>query len=168
MKWAIIVLIMMSLLGSMMWVMPSPRQRFLAKLRLQASREGFHVQIVRVTPPRAAGQVEPEVLSATAYRLPRFNLEKSEREGFTEWQVFRQTAIADTGLPEGWCWGVGERCLSEPQLLTLNELIGRLPEGVSSIESTPVHLSLYWNEKGDESSLEALKQLMQPIMEQKF
>ena len=168
MKWAIIALIMMSLLGSMMWVMPSPRQRFLAKLRLQASRQGFHVQIVRITPPRAAGQVEPEVLSATAYRLPRLNLQKNEREGFTEWQVFRQTAIADTGLPEGWCWGVGERCLSESQLNLLNDLIEALPDGVSSIESTPVHFSLYWDEKGDESSLDKLYQLMQPIMEQKF
>lgn len=168
MKWAIIVLIMMSLLGSMMWVMPSPRQRFLAKLRLQASREGFHVQMVRVTPPRAAGQVEPEVLSATAYRLPRYNLEKSEREAFTEWQIFRQTAIADTGLPEGWCWGTGERSLTESQLKTLNQLIGQLPDGVSSVESTPVHVSLYWNEKGDESSLETLKLLMQPLLEQKF
>ncbi|WP_290703406.1 hypothetical protein [Amphritea sp.] len=168
MEWAIIVLIMMSLLGSMMWVMPSPRQRFLAKLRLEASRQGFHVQIVRVTPPRAAGQVAPEVLSATAYRLPRFNLQKSEREGFIEWQVFRQTAIADTGLPEGWCWGIGERCLSEAQLESINELIKKLPDGVSSIESTPVHLSLYWDERGDENSLEMLQQLMQPFMEQKF
>ena len=123
MKWAIIVLIMMSLLGSMMWVMPSPRQRFLAKLRQQASRLGFQVQIVRVTPPRAAGQVEPEMLTATAYRLPRYNLEKKLRERFIEWQVFRQTAVANEGLPEGWCWGAGERRLNENQQAILNTLI---------------------------------------------
>lgn len=168
MKWAIIVLIMMSLLGSMMWVMPSPRQRFLAKLRQQASRQGFQVQIVRVTPPRAAGQVKPEVLNATAYRLPRYNLEKKHREHFTEWQIFRQTAVANEGLPEGWCWGTGERSLNDQQLALLNQLIDKLPAGVSSIESTPVHISLYWDEKGDEDTLQQLKDLLQPFIDQQF
>lgn len=168
MKWAIIVLIMMSLLGSMMWVMPSPRQRYLAKLRQQASRQGFQVQIVRVTPPRAAGQVKPEVLSATAYRLPRYNLEKKHRENFNEWQVFRQTAVANEGLPEGWCWGVGERSLNATQLGMLNDLIAQLPDGVSSVESTPVHISLYWNEKGDEHTLEQLQALLKPFIDEQL
>ena len=168
MKWAIIILIMMSLLGSMMWVMPSPRQRFLATLRQQASRLGFHVQIVRLTPPRAEGQVEPETLTATAYRLPRFNLEKSEREGFTEWQVYRLNSIANEGLPGGWSWGAGERKLSAEQLAVLAALIEKLPEGVSAIESTPVHFTLFWDEKGDEGSLEQLHNLMQPVIEGQF
>jgi len=168
MKWAIIVLIMMSLLGSMMWVMPSPRQRFLAKLRQQASRLGFQVQIVRMIPPRAAGQVKPEVLAATAYRLPRYNLEKKHRENFTEWQIFRQTAVANEGLPESWCWGAGERLLNEKQLEILNTLISELPTGVSSVESTPVHISRYWDEKGDETTLEHFKELLQPFIDQQF
>lgn len=168
MKWAIIVVIMMSLLGSMMWVMPSPRQRFLATLRLQASRMGFHVQIVRMTPPRAAGQVEPETLNSTAYRLPRFNIEKKQRENFSEWQVFRLSAIANEGLPEGWSWGAGERALSEVQLEALNNFIAELPDGVVSIESTPVHFSLFWDEKGDENTLQQLHDLMQPMLEQQF
>lgn len=168
MKWAIIILIMMSLLGSMMWVMPSPRQRFLAKLRQQASKHGFQVQMVRMTPPRAAGQMKPETLTATAYRLPRYNLEKAHRNNFTEWQVFRQIAVANEGLPEGWCWGSGERCLNEQQLAVLNALIEQLPAGVSSVESTPVHISLYWDERGDENSLDEFQTLLKPFIDQQF
>ncbi|WP_299196880.1 hypothetical protein [uncultured Amphritea sp.] len=168
MKWAIIVLVMMSLLGSMMWVMPSPRERYLAKLRQQASRRGFQVQIVRAKPPRAAGQVEPEVMKATAYRLPRYNLDKKHRANFIEWQIFRQIAVADEGLPEGWCWGVGERRLNEKQLAMLNLLISQLPEGVASVESTPIHISLYWNEKGGEEVLEQLHALLQPFIDEQF
>ncbi|MDO6563473.1 hypothetical protein Q4488_08775 [Amphritea sp. 1_MG-2023] len=168
MKWTIIIFVMMSLLGSMMWVMPSPRQRLLAKLRQQASRDGFQVQIVRLTPPRAAGQVEPETFTATAYRLPRFNLEKEQRHQFIPWQIFRQVAVANQGLPEGWCWGLGERRLNEQQLATLNTLLAGLPEGVSSIESTPIHISLYWDERGDENTLDELKARLQPFIEQRF
>ncbi len=168
MKWAIIILVMMSLLGSMMWVMPSPRERFLAKLRSQATRRGFQVQMVRVTPPRAAGQVAPEVMKATAYRLPRYNLDKKHRDHFNEWQIFRLTAVANEGLPEGWCWGIGERQLNEQQLAVLNQLIAELPEGVTSVESTPLHISLYWNEKGDETTLEQLHTLLQPFIDEQF
>ncbi|WP_432473889.1 hypothetical protein [Amphritea sp. HPY] len=168
MKWAIIVLIMMSLLGSMMWVMPSKRQKLQAELRLKASKLGFNVQMIRLTPPRAAGQVEPEVYMATAYRLPRFNLEKNERDSFVAWQIFRQTAVADEGLPEGWSWGVGERKLSEIQLARLGQLIAQLPVGVDSIESTPVHFSLFWDERGRLEDLEQFKVMMQEFIDNKF
>lgn len=168
MKWTIIILITMSLLGSIMWAMPSPRQRFLAKLRQQASQHGFQVQMVRMTPPRAAGQVEPETLMATAYRLPRYNLDKEHRNHFIEWQVFRQVAVANEGLPENWCWGRGERCLDESQLAILNDFIEQLPAGVSSIESTPIHISLYWDERGDENSLDEFQVQLKPFIDQQF
>jgi len=168
MKWAIIILIMMSLLGSMMWVMPSKRQKFQAELRQKASKLGFNVQITRLTPPRAEGQVEPETYTATAYRLPRFNIDKHERESFAEWQVFRLRAIANEGLPEGWSWQAGERKLNTAQLAQLQELLAALPEGVSSVESTPAHFSVYWDERGQFTDLEGFKELMQEIIEHKF
>lgn len=168
MKWTIIILVVMSLLGSMMWVMPSPRQRFLAKLRQQASRHGFQVQMVHLISPRAAGEIEPETRMATVYRLPRYNLDKQQRYHFKVWQVFRQTAVANEGLPEGWCWGKGERCLNAQQLITLNTLLEALPEGVSSIESTPVHLSIFWDERGDENMLDEFQTLLKPILDQQF
>ncbi|MEH6577891.1 MAG: hypothetical protein V7731_12510 [Amphritea sp.] len=168
MKWVIIILIMMSLVGSMMWVMPSKRQRFQAELRRQASQKGFNVQIVRLTPPRGIGQIEPETYMATAYRLPRFNLEKGERESFREWQVYKQEAIANEGLPAGWCWGAGERQMDDTQLGLLAELIGMMPEGVNSIESTPVHFSVFWDERGQIETLDQFKTQMQKIVDNKF
>ncbi len=168
MKWAIIVLIMMSLIGSMMWVMPTKRQRFLADLRMKATRLGFQVQLIRLTPPRAMGEVEAETFSASAYRLPRLDMKKEQRDGFKEWRIFWQEAISNEGLPAGWCWETGERQLTEQQLQQLNEFISELPDGIRAVESTPIHLTLFWDERGDEAVLESLKQKMQQMLEKQF
>lgn len=168
MKWAIIVLIMMSLIGSMMWVMPTKRQRFLADLRMKATRLGFQVQLVRLTPPRAMGQVEAETFSTSAYRLPRLDMKKPQRDQFKEWQIFRQEALSNEGLPQGWCWAAGERQLTESQLQALAQFIGELPAGIAAIESTPIHLTLFWDERGDEAMLNSLKEKMQRMLEKQF
>ncbi|WP_315983127.1 hypothetical protein [Aliamphritea spongicola] len=105
MKWAIIILVMMSLVGSMMWVLPSKRERFQAQLRQLAMRKGFNVQLAQVKPPRASGEIEQESFNSPVYRLPRTNISRKEREGFIQWQVYKQVALAAEGLPEGWCWG---------------------------------------------------------------
>ncbi len=168
MKWAIIILIMLSLLGSMMWALPSQRQRFQAELRRLASQKGFTVQVVRLTPPRGAGQIEQESYMTTAYQLPRFNLAKGERETFRSWQVYRQTTVANEGLPLGWSWAAGERQLATDQLELLAELIDVLPDGINSIESTPVHFSVYWDEKGPLETLDQLKAQMQKVIDRKF
>ncbi|WP_271273923.1 hypothetical protein [Aliamphritea hakodatensis] len=168
MKWAIIILVMMSLVGSMMWVMPSQRQRFQAQLRQLAMRKGFNVQVAKVNPPRASGQVEQESFNSPVYRLPRTNISRQERETFVHWQVYKQTALAAEGLPEGWCWGEGERQLSAGQLGLLLELIARLPEGVVAIESDPVHLSVFWDERGELEDLDRIQDAMKSVTEEKF
>lgn len=168
MKWAIIILVMMSLVGSMMWVLPSKRERFQAQLRQLAMRKGFSVQLAQVKPPRASGQIEQESFNSPVYRLPRTNISRNEREGFIQWQVYKQTALAAEGLPEGWCWGEGERQLSAAQLQLLLGVIERLPEGVVAIESDPVHLSVFWDERGELEDLDRIQEEMKSVIEEKF
>ncbi|MBN3560559.1 hypothetical protein [Aliamphritea spongicola] len=168
MKWAIIILVMMSLVGSMMWVLPSKRERFQAQLRQLAMRKGFNVQLAQVKPPRASGEIEQESFNSPVYRLPRTNISRKEREGFIQWQVYKQVALAAEGLPEGWCWGEGERKLSESQLEQLSVLISDLPEGAVAIESDPVHLSVFWDERGDLNDLDRIQDAMQSVIEEKF
>ena len=157
MKWMIIILIMLSLIGSMMWVMPTKRQKYQAVLRSKAKTMGFQVQLEMVTAPRAKGEMEPESRTMTAYRIIRNGLSQDQKRTFRTWQVFRIESMADTGLPPGWSWSEGEGLLSPEQLKGLEELINNLPAGVFSIESTPVYAGVFWNEEEEEGVLEVIK-----------
>ncbi len=168
MKWTIIIVIMMSFIGSMMWMMPSPRERFQAKLRLHARSLGYNVQLARLTTPRAAGEVEPEIITVPAYRLMRSNMDRKESEALVPWQVHRVTSIASDGLPDGWSWAQGENLLDESQLAQIAEVLAVLPEGAVALESTPVQVSVYWHERGDMETLDLLKTQLQRIMDARF
>ena len=165
MKWAIIILIMLSLLGSIMWVMPTPRQRFQAELRAKAKPLGFQVQMVRLTAPRAKGETEPGQYSVMAYRLPRLNVDKKTADTIVPWHAFRVESIANTGLPVGWSWGFGENVLSDEALALLKDMIDLLPAGVSSIESTPIQATVHWDENGSIEDLDLIKGQLERILE---
>ncbi|WP_286237729.1 hypothetical protein [Neptuniibacter halophilus] len=168
MKWMIIILVMMSLIGSMMWVMPTKRQKYQAGLRLKAKQLGLQVQLEKVTPPRAKGELEPEVRDRTAYRLMRQGLSREQKNRFKSWHIFRVESLADTGLPPGWSWQQGERDLSDDQLAQVADLVAQLPDGVFSIESTPVYLGVHWDEEGGDSTLQALHAELNRFSEKGF
>ncbi|HSG02544.1 MAG TPA: hypothetical protein VLA39_02350 [Marinobacterium sp.] len=168
MKWAIIVLIMMSLIGSMMWVMPSPRQRFQSKLRLEARKHGFQVSLGRLTLPRAQGETEAEELSRPLYRFSRTGLDRRERDQFVGWAVARLTAIGRDGLPEGWSWVRGEGTLPQARLQQLSDWLEVLPKEVDAVESDAIHLAFYWREPERAGALEELAQIANEAVAQKL
>ena len=164
MEWAIIVFVTLSLVGSVMWVMPTKRQKYQAALRLHAKKLGFQVNLGRVTAPRAKGEMDQETRNITHYRLFRHDLTPQQKKTFVNWQVFNVDAMANTGLPKGWCWEKGEKNLSDEALNALSEFINKLPSGVFAIESSSVYLSLLWDEEGGEEQLETLKNQMTEFM----
>jgi hypothetical protein len=168
MQWAIIGLIMLSLIGSMMWVMPTPRQRFQAKLRLDARKHGFQVSLGHLALPRAQGETEAQELKSPVYRLPRTNLARNERDGFIGWSVARISAIANEGLPEGWSWVRGERTLTAVRLQQLSEWLEALPREVEAIESDQIHLALYWREPERQGALDELAERAKHALELKL
>lgn len=161
MNWVVITLIFLAIIGSMMWMKPSPRQRMQAELRQQAMRLGFQVQISRLTLPRALGEAFGEERNCVAYRLPRLAKEQGKPP---EWQIFRLESHANVGLPEGWSWAKGEGYQSETELDRILALIGSLPETVYGIESTPVSVSIYWDELGTPETIEQLKQQLDRLL----
>ncbi len=167
MEWLIIAFIIASLIGSVMWVMPSPRQRYQAELRMRARKLGIQVQLARVDLPRARGEMEAETVSVPAYRFIRDNLERGERDNWISWQVHRLDTLDNTGLPEGWSWLKGQGALSATAQAQLLTLLNALPDDVVGVESTPLHLSLYWHEQGEADRLEKLHALVKPLLAQK-
>lgn len=168
MQWLIIVFIIASLIGSMLWVMPSPRQRYQADLRMRARKMGIQVQLARLELPRAKGETEGDILNVPAYRILRQNLDRKEKDSWNAWQVLRIETLNQEALPEGWSWRSESMGLEENALATLVELLKQLPDDVVGIESTPLHLTLYWHERGEPERLEQLYELVQPLIEQKI
>jgi hypothetical protein len=164
-KIAIIVFVVLSLMGSVMWMMPTRREKYLATLRLEARKRGFTVQLIRVEPPRAQGEYESDTKNVAAYRLIRKKDAKGRQPDTTPWQVFKVDSIANEGLPEGWSWKIGERALEKPQLEVLITVIGLLPEDVVGLESTPIHVSGYWSENTDVEGMDALKAALETLIE---
>lgn len=167
MKTAIIIFVVLSLLGSIMWVMPTQRQKFQAKLRLKARAEGFLVQLVRLTGPREQGEMEERSFNIPAYRVLRTNLGKGESEKLKTWQVFRMNAIANEGLPQGWSWKLGERTLTDSELALLNEWLPKLPTDVEAVESTPINVTAFWRES-EEEDLMKIKAMLQELIKVKM
>lgn len=161
MEWFIIGFIMLSLVGSAMWMMPTPRERFLAKLRMQARSHGFAVQIKRVEFPRAKGEMEAETLTLSGYKMLRE--QPLEFDEFPALQLFRITAMANDGLPEGWSWKFGEGVLDQQQLATLQQAISELPADVLGLEISADQVSAYWRET-DEQDLPRLAAVVQQLM----
>ncbi|SIS55581.1 hypothetical protein [Neptunomonas antarctica] len=168
MKIFIIVIVVMSLMGSFMWMMPTKREKIQAHLRLKAKKEGFLVQLVRLTAPRAEGEMEGEVKNTPAYRLPRSNLDKREVNAMVPWQIFRTKAIANQGLPADWSWKLGERTLSESKLSLLSEVINLLPSDVVALESTPVNVTAYWHERSGDEQLDVIKKALNLLIQGKI
>lgn len=168
MKWMIIILIMMSLVGSMMWVMPTQRQKYQAALRMKAKSIGFQIQLEKVIPPRAKGEMEPDSRDMTAYRVLRHDLSREEKNNFNAWQIYRVESVANIGLPDGWSWAHGERTLSDTQLQKLSDLILALPSGVFSLESSPVLVGVHWDEEGGDAVMEQLYGLLDAFSKEGF
>ncbi len=163
MNWLVIVLIVMAMVGSIMWVMPTPRQRAQALLRQCAMRAGLQVQLVRMSLPRALGEAEPDERNCVAYRLLRRR--KGPRAELVTWQIFKLQSHANVGLPEGWSWSKGEGLLAAPALALIAELIQVLPKDVYGLESTPINVSVYWEEHGTPETVESIQQLLNRLLE---
>lgn len=160
----IISFVVISLIGSVMWVMPTPRDKFLAQLRMQAKSLGFQVQLTKLVYPRETGEVEPRKVSTVAYRLLRGKISQDAHHNWSSWRIARCSTNANEGLASGWGWAIGERTLTESQLQQLNELLAAVPNDVLGVESTPIQVSVFWSEK-QESDMQVIKEQLELLVE---
>lgn len=163
----IIGFIVLSLVGSVMWVMPSKRDRFLAELRLNAKKKGYQVQLTKILFPREEGEMEAKNVSTVAYRLSRGKISREQHDNWVAWRVVRCQTNAKEGLPEGWGWSVGERELAAEELSSLSVILESLPKNVIGLESTPVQVSVFWQED-DADELILIEQALNKLIDETF
>ncbi len=160
-KWLIIFFVVMSLVGSIAWALPTPTQRAQGKLRAMAMRKGLRVNVSNLTIPRERGCVEKQTRLATSYRLFREEAQikalraNAKTQPNKPWQAFKAAGLETQGLPEHWCWQE-PTALMDSQLTVLAQLIAELPNNVYAINSNEMFVAVYWDEQGTPASVQAI------------
>lgn len=171
-KMMIVILVCLSLAGSISWVIPSASQRAQAKIRQLAMTKGLKVKVGKLQGPREQGEVAPDSHLATSYGLPRHNKPRGAG-GISaihqvSWEIFKAKGLNIQGLPQGWCWHRGEGALKSEQLSYLAELINQLPSDVYALCVTPIGAQAYWHEKATPAQLDDLEKVLKELVLDKF
>lgn len=153
-KWLIVVLVVLSLVGSISWVMPTPVQRAQAKIRKLAMEQGVQVRIGKLQGPREQGEMAPDSHLATGYWLPREGKATQVLANTHNWEIFKANGLHTTGLPQGWCWNRGQGALNDKQLQSLSDCIASLPKDVYAMGGSPMSAIIYWHEIGTPAELD--------------
>lgn len=152
------ILAVLLLVGSFMWLKPSPRDKYLAKLRSSALAQGFSLGSLRVPDTSANGRVNQRFQIVTLYQLP-VQLSANSGGRFT---VLRTTGEAGAYLPDGWIWDERDG-LNESQYHHLKDILTALPLSVQVISLSSGSVGLSWDERDPELSFERLKWVLAEI-----
>lgn len=143
MSWFVVFLLFLvftMMIGPVLMMQPSRRDRKIAALRAKAADLGL-----KVTMQSQEGGLTP------VYEKRWPSLEKSKRVG-VDWALERQTYAHGIHFADWWQWRGQSRPPTEV-LAILQDRLPALPDSVSVVEATPLGLCCYWSEKGGEPLL---------------
>lgn len=154
MIWLIIGVILLAAFGPIFWMLPSPKDRRLAKMRARARALGIHVEITTlddlVAEPQArvsAGGVrrEPKV-SCAAYRM---GLRRMARAAPT-WMILR-VPDAEEGPFSGWQWDAAAGPAIPPgdadYWRRVADLTSQLPADALALAAGASDVACWWRER---------------------
>ena len=96
----LIPLIILVVVGSFMWIRPSPRDRRLAALRLDAIKLGLQVRQHTHKPQSEKNGVRDNI-TATSYTLLS---RETPKDNAMQYRLVNQAAWDNDGLPDGYWW----------------------------------------------------------------
>lgn len=155
MSWLAIVIVCLSMamiIGPIMIMQPTSRQRNLAKLRTKAAKMGLRVHMLKLRDDAIA-----------AYEL-RWPFSEKVKKRILSWQVEKMSYEHDIHLARYWHVS-GEQALPAELQKALPAMLAKLPEGVRVVEVTRVGVRCYWNERGGEQTLQALAAWMDEFVQ---
>ena len=169
MVWLIVALGLLVAFGPIVWLMPSRRDRQLAKLREAARRAGLVVELVRVPVLDArpeervsAGGVARDAQRAcTAYRLPVHGVD----DAGPDWFLLRDAASADPLA--GFARHPGRRSRGLPAEAAaywtrVGGAVAALAERCVALECSPAAVTWYWLENaGQRAPAEIVAEIAQ-------
>ena len=154
MAYVIIVIILLIIIGPILAVLPSKRQKDQMQKRQTAMKAGISVNLTRIDDPDPdpekylsnTGKPLERVMALIAYRLPRLRPGQRRQVAY-DWALERKLNQAvgshNADLPSGWCWGnASSGPFSEPLSEPLSAPLSA-PMSVPASASLPVALREY-------------------------
>ena len=153
MKILVIVLAIVLIMGSALWVLPSPRQRQQMAMRRAAMTKGLQVKLTKVKDLEYPG----EETACIAYRLPRQRVNDSKAK---TWMLYRHSeADSERHIP-GWVYDRdgGRHRFSDGE--SIAKVLADLPKDVIAVQATAGAVSIYWNERGEMEDVETILRVL--------
>lgn len=156
-----VILPILVVAGAFMWLRPSQRDQYLAKLRSDALINGLKISSLKVPDTSEYGRVENLKAIVTLYEQ---TLEFDER-ALCRFTVIRTTGEAGVYLPEGWLWQE-RQALNDNQYDYIAKWLVALPTSVSAVHLDASSVGVSWDEKDPEISFQRLKDWLNQLSEQ--
>jgi hypothetical protein len=129
--------------GPIMWMQPSPRQKELAQIRLDARAQGLSPQIVPT--PEQLTQIESDTVAKYSYTS-----RESKRSIILTKQIFTPQ-LNKAGVITAWSDATGQVVSGE-----LAKVMAQLPQSSYLLELVGNSASLYWKESGGVEQLKII------------
>ena len=159
-SWVPIVVIIFAVvlvIGPVMWLKPSSRDRKLAELRQKAAGAGLKVQMQSL--PEALGQG-----TAATY----FSQWRNPRRLSTGWALELQRMSHEMHFHGRWDWRKG-RAAPEAAQAALNELIDLLPGDATAVFANDSGLGVQWRERTGDAGFTQVQDALaaqRPVIEE--
>src|SRR5690606_1602091 len=150
MTWLIALFALAAVMGSVMWLRPSPAQQRQARLRERARQLGLDVRLAPLPQTRRARVRKESADSGVVYRLMRFDLTAMPAQLFV--------LVREAGAEEWERQSPTE--LSPAVVAVIEKVLPRLPRDVVAVELTPQGPGFYWREQGDDETVATLRTLL--------
>jgi len=165
MAYVIIIIILLVIIGPILSLLPSKRQKQQIAMRKAAMDAGVSVALTRIDDPDPdpeqylsnTGKPLERVMAVVAYRQFRPRPDRWRQRPEIAWALNRQQGADVDGLPPGWRWQ-GTRLADLPPALNkyLMGGIASLPDDVIRVEEQKFIISIYWRERADLQGLAKL------------
>lgn len=169
MVYVFIAVVILLIIGPIIAVLPSRRQKEQMALRKRAMAEGISIEFTRIDDPDPdpekyrsnTGKPLERVMSVVAYRSIRPTREEWRRIPRIDWCAVRRADSAAPDLPAGWAWEneLPARMSNELIAFIANEL-QKLPNDVVRVDEVRNVISVYWQERGVEQELNLIIQFL--------
>jgi hypothetical protein len=143
MGWLVAIVVILMIVGSILWLKPSPAQQRQARLRLLARQLGIDVRLCSLPQCRRARVREERPEQGVVYRLPIFDPAAAD---VPHYLLCRDNAQAP------WSAEI-DAALAPPLQALVDRVCAGLPADAVALELGPAGPAVYWRERGDEDVL---------------
>ena len=171
MTWLLIIFILALIIGPILVLIPSTRQKEQIAFRNEAKSRGISVELCTIEDPNpdpdsylsATGKRLDPVIKCIAYRISRKRPLHWRRVARISWKLVQTQDARLADLPAGWKWHEPSNELAEVLRQALARELNRLPDDVIAVDESNYFVSVYWREKGGSDALEGVCSFLEQL-----